>query len=204
MTAEEKLNQAMEQLVAKAKENKVNRQLKVLSTEVGQQRALAKQDRELLTEMKLQLEEITGKPVFKGFTIDSNIELIVAIAGAIQYMKGELRELIPAGFTEAFDEESRTKILEAYGRLPYLAEPTIVEIDGEMVNIDPEAEQRAKAGIKTDIEALNANVNLVAIELGLLCEYEATQHQADRAWDRAVSKIVKDETMLRYSESLEA
>ena len=50
MTSEQKLAQAMDALINKAKENKVNRQLNVLSTEAGQKRALSKQDKELLVE----------------------------------------------------------------------------------------------------------------------------------------------------------
>ena len=203
-TPAERLQEAMDALVAKAEDNKLERQITVLSTEVGQARALAKQDKELLVEMVLKIEAVTNKPVFTGFTFDSNVELIVALAGTLQYMKGELRDLIPAEYYVVFNDESRTAILDNYGRLPYLAEPTLIEVDGELIDIDPEAGIRAETGMRTDVKALEAHINILAIDLGLLSEYKVQQTQADTAWERAVSKVTKSKTLAQYSDSLSA
>ncbi len=179
--------------------NIINKQIDSLNTTAGAQRALAKEDASVLAEMKATIERVTEKPIYSGFTFPSNIESIVAIAGALQYMKGDLREDIPSDYYTIFDDELRTNIIEAYGRLPYLAEPLLIEVAGEMVDIDPEAPTRAAEGIPANPDDLTVYTTIIANDLGLLSDMVATQTQATNAWAQAKTKLAKQQALSQYA-----
>lgn len=192
------------EIEAQAEANKETRAIKSLSSVSGKNRYLHRKDAETLSQITTAIEDVTGKPVRTGFTYSSNVETIVAIASSLQYMKSDLREQIPSALYDAIDGDTRTELLHAYGRLPYLAEEAVIEVNGETVFIDPEAKQRAKAGIQPDVEMLEALINEIAINLNLLAEYTITQEQADLAWSQAVNRLTKAEKLEEYKDSLVA
>jgi len=194
----------IKELEAKAKQKAENRKLKTLSTEKGINRHFRKQDTKVLANIIAEIEDITNKPVFGGFIYSTNVETIVSICSALQYMKGELRDQISDGIWAVFDKDIRTDVLDAYGRLPYLADPVLVEIDGEIINIDPEAADRAETGIVGDPAELEALVNEIGLDLGLMSEMSCSQKELDKAWVQATSKIKKSKLMEQYKDSLAA
>jgi len=200
MTATETL---MEQIKKEAREAREAKQLKALGTIIGRSRVLTKDDATVLKGIVDSLVAITDKPVYQGFTYSTNVETIVAVASTLQYMKGDLREQVNEALWIVFDPDTRTAILDAYGRTPYYQEPVMIELNGSMVEIDPEAPARAKKGIKANVEDLEALVNSVALDLDLLGDYECKQSQADSAWASALSKVAKDEAMNAYKDEVE-
>jgi len=197
------LDQLVADIEAKAQAKATARQMKLLSTDTGANRMLRKKDGVKLGSIVTKLADITEKPVFTGFTFNSNVETIVAIANTLQYMKGDLREQVPETIWAIFDTDTRTEILEAYGRLPYLADELAIEVNGESIVIDPEARTRAKAGIQPNVDKLNVLVNDVAINMGLLGEYECTEAESTTAWANATRKVRKAEVLDKYKDSLE-
>jgi len=197
------LDQLVADIEAKAQAQAQERQMKLLSTITGANRMLRKKDGIKLGSIVTKLADVTEKPVFTGFTFNSNVETIVAIANTLQYMKGDLREQVPETIWSIFDTDTRTELLEAYGRLPYLADELAIEVNGESVVIDPEARTRAKEGVKPNVDKLNILVNDVALNMGLLGEYECTEAEANTAWSNAVRKVHKAEVLDRYKDSLE-
>lgn len=204
MTPAERLAKKLEEIKQEKIETLIEKKIASLDTNRGAQRALAREDAKILEEMKHTIEEVQNKPVFTGFAFSKIVEDIVAIASALQYMKGDLRDQIPTGYYEVFDDEIRTNILEAYGRLPYLAEPTLIEVNGELVNLDPEASNRAETGIRPSADSLEEYTSMVAIDLGLLSTINVTKAQVDKAWEQAVSKLNKQKVLAEYAEQLEA
>jgi len=196
------LDQLVADIEAKAKAKAEARQMKLLSTDTGANRMLRKKDGIKLGSIVTKLSDITEKPVFTGYTYNSNVETIVAIASTLQYMKGDLREQVPETIWSIFDADTRTEILDAYGRLPYLADELAIEVNGESIVIDPEARTRAKAGVKPRVDALDTLVNTVAINMGLLGEYTCTDTEANNAWSQAIHKVRKAEVLDRYKDSL--
>jgi len=178
------------------------RQLNALTTVSGANRMLRKKDTRVLERVVDSIVDIQEKPVFNGFTYSRNVELVVGIASALQYMKGDLRDMVPSAIATVFDADTRTEVLDAYGRLPYLAEDVLIEVNGELVNLDPEAKERASTGIPSDPVELEAIVNDIAIDLGLLAEYACTPREADTAWSSAKAKLAKAEKMESYKDSL--
>ena len=193
----------MKKIKKEAKARKEEKTIKVLSTKVGQERYLQKEDTKTLEAIMKLIESVTEKPVFRGFAFNANVERIVGICNALQYMKGNLRENIEDTLWNVFTDDLRDQVLEAYGRLPYLAEPTLIEVNGQMIDVDPEAVERAKAGVQADVASLETLVNIIALDLGLDGEYTVTQAQADKAWNIAVNKLKKNEILQTYKESLQ-
>ena len=196
---EAKLTAIKERALAKATE----RRIALLDTESGANKMLRKEDGKVLHAITAKIADITEKPVFTGFMFNSNIETIVAIAQSLQFMKGNLRDQIPETIWEIFDADTRSEILNAYGRLPYLAEDLTIEINGSHVQVDPTAKERAKAGIKPNVEELNVLINTVAMNLDLLGEYTCTQREADTAWTGAIARVAKAEILDSYKDSLQ-
>jgi len=195
---EAKLTSIKERAEAKALE----RRIALLDTESGANKMLRKEDGKILSAICTKISNITDKPIFTGFMFNSNVETIVAIAQALQFMKGNLRDQIPETIWEIFDADTRSEILTAYGRLPYLAEALTIEINGSNVVVDPTAVERARAGIKPNVEELNVLVNTVAMNLDLLGEYNCTQNEANTAWASAVARVAKAEILDSYKDSL--
>jgi len=204
LTPAERLKEAMAQVRAKAEEKRIEKQISVLSTPEGANMTLEGDDATLLNEIKLKLEDIQGKPVYQGFTFNPNVESVVAIANTLQFMKGDLRDQVDAELYEVFTPQLRDAIIEAYGRLPYFKEATIIEMEGKQVVLDPEAPEMAAKGIPTDVKALQVYFDIVALNLGLNATYNITQQQADKAWDRAVENLRKAEILEEYKKSLES
>jgi len=196
------VEQIMAEIEAKAEAKKVERQIAMLQTPKGAVKHLRAKDAKKLKAIANSLSEITEKPVFTGFTYNSNVELIVAIAQTLQYMKGTQREQVSETLWDVFDTDTRTEIISAYGRMPYVADPLMIEIDGKAIEVDPEAKVRAKKGIKPNVDDLNVLVNTVALKLGLLAEYKCTSTEANMAWDNAVVKARKAELLDSYKDSL--
>lgn len=199
---EAKMKSMTAEIEAKASANLVARRIALLSTESGANQMLRKQDGAKLDALKTQISNITEKPVFTGFTYNTNVETIVAIAQSLQFMKGDLRDQIPEAVWSVFDADTRTELLNAYGRMPYLAEELAIEIDGKNVVVDPTAKTRAKAGIKPNIPNLVTLVNTVAMDLGLLAEYNCTQQEADTEWANALNRVHKAELLDTYKDTL--
>lgn len=197
------LEEITAEIEAQAEANKNERAIKALGTDNGRARYLNKKDAVTLSTITKGIEDITGKPMFTGFTFSSNVETIIAIASALQFMKKDQREQVPSALYTVFSSDIRDEILDSAGRLPYLAEDATIEIHGELIPIDPEAKERASQGIKCDVEALESVVNEVALSLGLLAEYSLTQKQADDAWNQAVARLSKNQLLESYKESLE-
>ncbi len=195
-------NDIMAQLEATAKAKKVERQVAVLKTQTGANRYLNKKDNKILSAIIQKITTVTEKQVFTGFTYSKNVEAIIAVANALQYMKGDHREQIPETIWEIFDADTRSDILEAYGRLPYLAEDLTIDIDGKQVSIDPDAKERSRAGIKPNVSQLEELVNTVALDLDLLGEYTCSQGRADKAWADSLRRVAKAELLDSYKESL--
>ena len=198
------LLQTIKDIETKARLKAEQRLIDSLGTEKGSNRFLKNKDGKILEDIVTSIEDVTGKPMFHGFTFSSNVELIVAIASALQFMKGNLRELVSESLYKIFDGDTRDEILIAYGRLPYAMEDTIVNVDGEEIIIDPLAKQRARDGIKAEVADLASVVSSVALELGLLGEYSCTQAEANSAWFQAMSKIDRQDKMEEYKASLSA
>ena len=196
---EAKLTAIKERAEAKA----IERRIALLETESGANKMLRKEDGKTLSAIVTKIAPVTDKPVFTGFMFNSNVETIVAIAQSLQFMKGNLRDQIPETIWEIFDADTRSEILSAYGRLPYLAEELTIEINGSHVQVDPTAKERAKAGIKPNVDELNILINTVAMNLNLLGEYTCTQREADTAWTGAVARVAKAEILDSYKDSLQ-
>jgi len=196
------LKALMADIEAKAQANKEARQIKVLQTDKGTSRHLRKLDTDKLNNIVTTLSGITDRPIFTGYTFAKNVETLVAIASTLQYMKGDLREEVPSVLWTIFDGDTRTELLTAYGRLPYLADDVTIEINGETVTVDPEAKERAEKGEPANVEDLESIVNDLALQLNLLGEYKCTQQEADKAWAIAKNKMRKDSTLADYKESL--
>lgn len=203
MAKKQTTNQVIAELEKQAKAKIEARKLKSLSTDKGMNRHFRKKDNALLNSITTEIESIINKPVYSGFIYSTNVELIVAISNALQFMKGDLRDQIGDGVWSIFDKDMRTDILNAYGRLPYLAEDVTVEVDGQTINVDPEAKARALEGIVGEPAELEALVNELGIDLGLMAEMTVTQTELDKAWKSALSKIKKEEIMSSYKDSLE-
>ena len=195
-------NQLIADIEAKAQAKREERLMKILSTSSGEAHYLYGVDTAKLQLIVDTIEDVTGKPLFSGYTYSTNVETIVAIASALQYMKGPLRDSVPEGIWKVFNGNTRDAIIKAYGSLPYLAQEVLIEVNGEMINVDPEAPVRARAGVKPNVQALDPLVNSVAMDLGLLAEYNCTQGQADMAWKLAVNKLNKQEVLDSYKDSL--
>lgn len=188
MTVEERLKAKMEQTLRDGREASLERQIDLLDTQVGVNEELNKYDTKVLEVIVKELSSIQDdKPVFNGYTYAHNVELIVAIASNLQYMKGTLRDEVPSEYYAIFNDDIRTELLGAYGQLPYVSKPLIVEIDGEEVTIERNTD--STEGVKSNVEVLTPLVNSIALKLGLLREYKCTQRQADLAWKRAVRKV---------------
>lgn len=195
---EAKLTMIKERAVAKS----IDRRIAVLDTESGANTMLRKEDGKVLSAITNKISDVTDKPIFTGFMFNSNIETIVAIAQSLQFMKGNLRDQIDETIWEIFDTDTRSEILNAYGRLPYLAEDLTIEINGTHVHVDPTAKDRARAGMKTNVDELTILVNTVAMNLDLLGEYTCTQREADTGWTQALTRIAKAEVLDSYKDSL--
>lgn len=194
MTVEERLKAKMQQTIRAAREASVERQIDLLDTQVGINEQLNKHDTRILEVIVKELSAIQDdKPVFHGYTYAHNVELIVAIASNLQYMKGTLRDEVPSAYYEVFNDDIRTELLEAYGQLPYMSKPLVVEIDGEEVTIERNTD--STEGIKANVETLTPLVNSIALKLGLLREYKCTQRQADLAWKRAVKRVESEQKL---------
>ena len=191
-------------LEARASKKAEERLLKSLNTTKGSNRFLKKKDSKILSNIITTLEDVTGKPMFHGYIFSTNVELVVAIASTLQFMKGDLRELVPVSLYQIFDGDTRDEILASYGRLPYLVEDTVISVEEQLIVVDPEAKQRALNGIPANISDLEDMVSAVALDLGLLGEYNCTQSEIDSAWVQALSKITKQEKMNEYKDSLVA
>lgn len=197
------VEEVIAQIEASAVVDSVNRKIVALTTATGANRHLRMKDSIKLTAITTTLSKITDKPVYSGFTYNTNVETIVAIANTLQFMKGDLRDQVPNSLWEIFDGDTRSEIIEAYGRLPYLADETFIEVQGELVNVDPEARTRAKAGIKPNVEVLEALVTSVAVDLHLLGKYECKQSQVDSAWISATNKMHKAEVLDSYKDEIQ-
>jgi len=187
---------------AKASAKALDRRIAILSTESGANKLMRQKDGRTLGAITTRIADITEKPVFSGFTYNGNVETIVAIASALQYMKGDLRESISETIWATFDGDTRTDIINAYGRLPYLADELAIEINGVDVIVDPNARPLAKAGIQPNVAELEMLVNTIAMNLNLLGEYNCTQREADKSWADANRKINKAEILDSYKASL--
>lgn len=193
----------MAEIVENAMAKKVERQVAILSTDTGRNRVLNKKDNATLEAIIMKIQNATEKQVFTGYTYTKNVEAIIAIANALQYMKAEFREQIPETVWEIFDADTRSEILDAYGRLPYLADELTIEVDGADVVVDPQAKERARTGIKPNVAKLEELVNTVAIDLDLYGEYTCTQQRADKAWADSLRRVAKAEILDSYKESLQ-
>ena len=199
------LNELMASIKERAVSRREERQVAILSTDTGANRMLRQEDSKTLDKITEAISNITDKPVFKGYTFNSNVETLIGIASALQYMKRDDREELMDSYPElyeVFDDDTRSEIIDAYGRLPYLAEEVCIEVNGESICVDPDARTRGKTGIKPRVAELETLVNTVAIQLGLLGEYTCTQAEADKAWIGAERKVAKAEILEAYKDSL--
>ena len=176
---------------------------KLLQTEVGSTLFVNAED---ATKLKLIADDIvekTGEKIRVGFTFDANTELIVGIAGALQYVKGaDKRESLEAYYT-TFTPAMRDLLLESYGNNPYLKEPTLLLIKGEMVNLNPEEVANARKGRRVDVNKLSIACEMMMNELDLVGELTITQEKADNAWNQANKKILTQEKLVEYGNDVD-
>lgn len=174
--------------------------LRMLDSKAGQDLALHKEDAKVLDAIIAQIETAYDKEVRYGFRFDSNIEKIIAIVNHLQYAKADVRELlkltpedVQAGkldLYDIFDSNIRNMVLESYGSLPYFREvTTLVMPDGEVRELDAERVKQAEQGVPTNLALLNVAVTNIALTLGLMLDYEATETQQATAWNNAVAKL---------------
>ena len=171
------------------------RQVEMLNTSNGINNYLASEDRKLLNSIASRIAVAYDKPLATGFMFAENLEILVAITNRLQYANKSVRELLEPGDTDLdlysiFDRSLRDEILEAYGSLPYLREPTILTMpDGTTEVLDEELVETAKKGIPCDVQKLNSCIEILSLRLGLYNSYVATQDQAERAFTQASQKI---------------
>ena len=191
-------------LEAKRLERIANRKAKFLSTDRGISSHFMNLDAQALNTIISEIESVTDSQVFTGFIYSTNTEAMVAICNALQYMKGPLRPQISDSIWNTFTKDIRTKVITAYGRLPYTAKEVLIEIDGDIINIDPEAQQRAKDGIVGNPEELEALLYELSIALDLASDLKCTKAELDLAWNSALSKMRRESIMENYKDKLQA
>ena len=192
MTVQEKLAMIKQQRA----ESKVQRQLAMLDNQEYVEILLAKEDAKLLDRILDDLSKAYGKPIFTGFTYNENIEKLVAICNKLQYAKADIRELIDSSYYELFDRTIREMVIDAYGMLPYFREPTVVELsDGTKTVLDADLVDKAKQGIKPNVDKLQLAIDILSDTLNLQATYRVSEEEADKAWEQAVNKINKLERL---------
>ena len=197
------------QIIERQKAQLESRVIALLQTSAGEADFLKSSDMKTLRVLADKIEKAYDKPLAVGFQFSEPIELIVAIARALQYAKREIREMLtPTDANDLnlfalFDRDLRDAIISSYGSLPYLREATQLAMpDGSFKILDQDIVDEARKGKPCDVEALNFAIEKVAIRLGLLGNYTATQAKADEAFSNAQRQVARLTSLAEYKSQL--
>lgn len=187
---------------AKAKIAKEAGIIKRLQTATGAELFINQEDVTKLMAIRADIEKATAKPIYPGFRFDQTSELIIAIASGLQFAGKDAREHL-ASYYEVFTPGIRDTILGAYGNLPYIKRPTLLDIEGDGVlkEMDPDGIEYALEGQPADIEKLQVVCEMVQDSLGLIGTMNITQAKQDRAWSDAKKKVLKQQLLEEYKEN---
>lgn len=199
LTSVEKIQADIRVKAKKAKEAGV---IKRLQTPTGAELFINQEDVTKLMEIKVDIEKATAKPIYPGFRFDQTSELIVGIANRLQYAGKDAIEHL-ASYYEVFTPGIRDTILGAYGNLPYIKKPTLLDIEGDgvLVEMDPAGVAYALKGQPADIEKLQVVCEMVQDSLGLIGTMDITQDRQDKAWSDAKKKVLKQQLLEEYKDN---
>ena len=197
------------QIISRQKAQLESRAIALLQTSAGEADFLKSSDMKTLRVLADKIEKAYDKPLAVGFQFSEPIELIVSIARALQYAKREIREMLTPtdandlNLFSLFDRDLRDVIINSYGSLPYLREVTQLAMpDGSFKILDQDLVDEARKGKPCDVETLNFAIEKVAIRLGLLGNYTATQAKADEAFSNAQRQVARLISLAEYKSQL--
>ena len=197
------------QIIERQKAQLESRVIALLQTSAGEADFLKSSDMKTLRVLADKIEKAYDKPLAVGFQFSEPIELIVSIARALQYAKREIREMLtPTDANDLnlfalFDRDLRDVIISSYGSLPYLREVTQLAMpDGSFKILDQDLVDEARKGKPCNVETLNFAIEKVAIRLGLLGNYTATQAKSDEAFSNAQRQVARLISLAEYKSQL--
>ena len=197
------------QIIERQKAQLENRIIAQLKTSAGEADFIKSTDMKTLRVLADKIEKAYNKPLAVGFQFSEPIELIIAIARALQYAKREIREMLTPNsdsdmnLFSLFDRDLRDVLINSYGALPYLREATQLAMpDGTFKILDQDIVDDARKGKPCDIATLNFAIEKVAIRLGLLGNYTATQDKATEAFDYAKRQVARLISLAEYKSQL--